>query len=252
MVTCERCHRKFQSQSALLQHFKVKHPNVTNLKHLEERVASEREYELLKPKLYAPGPSKVKLAAFALIVIIAIGVIGYVAFAPKGSSTQIGSSTKIETGSVAPDFTLEATNGQTFRLSDYRGKQNVLLFFSEGLSCQPCLVQMQDLDALYPQFKSLNTFPVSITGDSLQLLSQWAMSSGPKTGLVLSDQGLQVSKMYGMLGADVSMMPGTAPGHSFVLVNTAGKIVWRHDYGPYNMSVPNDEILVAVKQALGQ
>ena len=46
------------------------------------------------------------------------------------------------------------------------------------------------------------------------------------------------------------MMPGTAPGHSFILVDRAGMIVWRHDYGPYNMNVPNDEIVAACRQAL--
>jgi peroxiredoxin len=110
---------------------------------------------------------------------------------------------------------------------------------------------MQGLDALNSEFKSLNIVVFSITADPLQTLADWTQSSGPKYGIVLSDQGLQVSKMYGMLGSDVSMMPGSAPGHSFVLVNENGIIVWRHDYGPYNMNVPNDEIMAAVKRALG-
>ena len=32
-------------------------------------------------------------------------------------------------GSIAPDFKLMATNGQEIALSDFRGKQNVILFF---------------------------------------------------------------------------------------------------------------------------
>jgi hypothetical protein len=54
-----------------------------------------------------------------------------------------------------------------------------------------------------------------------------------------------------MLGADVSMMPGTAPGHTFLLVNKAGIIVWRGDYGPYNMYVPNNDIIAQVRKSLG-
>jgi peroxiredoxin len=32
-------------------------------------------------------------------------------------------------GSIAPDFKLKATNGQTIALSDFRGKNNVVMFF---------------------------------------------------------------------------------------------------------------------------
>jgi peroxiredoxin Q/BCP len=32
-------------------------------------------------------------------------------------------------GSIAPDFKLNASNGQQIALSDFRGKSNVILFF---------------------------------------------------------------------------------------------------------------------------
>lgn len=247
MVTCERCYRKFSSYAALLQHYKGKHSNVTNLSELESQVAAEKQNQALyQSSVRTHGPSRVKLIAFALIVIIAIGVIGYVAFTPKEQSTK-----KLGVGSIAPDFSLPDTSGGTFKLSDYRGKSNVLLFFNEGLACQPCLAQMRDLDQIDAQLTGMNVLLVSVTGDQLQLLADWTKSSGPKYGKVLSDQGLAVSKMYDMLGADVSMMPGTAPGHTFLLVNKTGMIVWRQDYGPYNMYVPNDQIIAAVKKNLG-
>jgi len=217
---------------------------------LEGQVVSEKEaHSLYEASVRSHGPSRIKLLAFVLLVIIAISVTSYVAFTPKPSIQAGGNS--IGAGVIASDFLLPATSGGTFRLSDYRGKSNVLLFFNEGLGCQPCLTQMQGLDALNANFKNLNIVAISITADPPQVLSQWVQSSGPRYGMVLSDQGLQVSRMYDMLGPNVSMMPGAAPGHSFVLVNKDGVIVWRHDYGPYNMSVSNDEIMAAVKQALG-
>lgn len=247
MVSCERCHRKFSTYEALLQHYRGKHSNVTDLSNIESQVVSEKETKsLYQANMRGRGPSRVKLIAFVLIVIVAFSVVGYVAFAPKEQTSK-----KLGVGSVAPDFTLPDTAGGTFRLSNYRGKSNVLLFFNEGLSCQPCLSQMTDLDQLNGQLSNLNVVVVSITGDQLQLLSDWTRSSGPRYGLVVSDQGLQVSRMYDMLGADVSMMPGTAPGHTFVLVSKAGIIVWRADYGPYNMNVPNDEIIAQVRKTLG-
>jgi peroxiredoxin Q/BCP len=39
------------------------------------------------------------------------------------------SARALEVGDKAPDFLLHSTVGETVRLSDYQGKQNVLLFF---------------------------------------------------------------------------------------------------------------------------
>lgn len=248
MARCDRCHHKFATYAALAQHYRAMHANATLPAHLESMVDEERErkagYEAIA-RLH--GPSRLKLTAFLLIVVIAVGVIGYVAFAPK-----LVTEKKVIVGAAAPDFSLPTINGGTFKLSDYLGRSNVLLFFHEGLACAPCLTQMQGLDGLDSQFVSMKVVVVSITGDSVSLMSQWVKTSGMSGHqVVLSDQSLQVSRSYEMLGADVSMMPGTAPGHSFVLVNTSGVIVWRADYGPYNMSVPNNQIIAACRQALG-
>jgi peroxiredoxin len=35
----------------------------------------------------------------------------------------------LKVGDMAPDFTLPATNNTTFKLSDYRGKKNVVVAF---------------------------------------------------------------------------------------------------------------------------
>lgn len=36
---------------------------------------------------------------------------------------------EIEVGSVAPDFTLESSDGTVVRLSDYRDRKHVVLYF---------------------------------------------------------------------------------------------------------------------------
>lgn len=246
MVVCERCHRKFASYAALSQHYSSKHPNASKPPELEKEIAAEKELESYRATLHTGGASRAKIAIFVLILIIAAGVIGYVALTPREENVK-----GVRVGIAAPDFSLPDINGETFTLSFYRGKSHVLLFFSEGLACSPCLQQIRDLDQLNQQFADLNVVLASITGDPVNLLADWARSSGPRYGKVLSDQSLAVSKMYDMLGADVSMMPGTAPGHTFILVDKSGIVEWRADYGPSNMYVPNDQIIAAVRRALG-
>ena len=246
MVVCERCHRKFGTYYALLQHYNNQHPNASKPPELDREIAAEKELERYRATLHSRGSSRAKLAVFVIILILAVGVIGYVALTPRAQT-----ATGVRAGSMAPDFSLPDISGQTFTLSTYRSKSNVLLFFNEGLSCSPCLKQMSDLDQVNRQFADLNIVVVSITGDPPNLLVEWAGSSGPRYGKVLSDQSLAVSKLYDMLGPDVSMMPGTAPGHTFILVDKSGVIKWRQDYGPVNMYVANDEIIAAVRKALG-
>lgn len=41
---------------------------------------------------------------------------------------------KIDMGITAPDFELTDTNNARVRLSDYRGKQNVVLVFNRGFA----------------------------------------------------------------------------------------------------------------------
>lgn len=153
-------------------------------------------------------------------------------------------------GRTAPDFTLMATSGSSFTLSQERGKTNVLLFFNEGLSCSPCLNQMIQLDHDASEFQSISVQIVQITGDSLSDMTTWAQQNSISNTIILADPTLGVCNAYETTGSAVSMMPGTAPGHTFILVNETGKVVWRDDYGPSVMSVPDSEILANVQSAL--
>jgi len=245
MVNCDRCHRKFASYAALSQHYDRKHPAARKPTYLDNMANAEREAEF-KPRArpYKSGGSAIKLTVFALILIIAVGVIAYAALNPPTQQT----AKAIDVGSVAPDFRLTDTTGSTFTLSEYKGSSNVLLFFNEGLACSPCLQQMQSMDQLNQQFSGLNVVVASITADDPSSLSNWARASGPTYGRVMTDQSLQVARAYDMLGYS---MHGTAPGHSFVLVNTSGIVAWREDYYPPSMWAEPSQILTGVTKALG-
>ena len=41
-------------------------------------------------------------------------------------------SNRVQIDTIAPDFTLDDFQGQTVRLSDYRGKKHIVLIFNRG------------------------------------------------------------------------------------------------------------------------
>ncbi len=178
-----------------------------------------------------------------------VAVVGYLLVQPPGES---GAPTGW-VGKTAPGFSLAIANQPgTFTLSSARGHRDVLLFFNEGLSCSPCLTQMEELDANDADFTSLNVEVVQITGDSQSDMATWASNDHVTNTIVCADPTLQVSNLYDTTGAAVSMMPGSAPGHTFILVNESGTVIWRADYGPSDMSVPLSEILQNVRSAQTQ
>jgi len=60
------------------------------------------------------------------VLLIALGVAAYGAFLPQQPASQTGT---LKIGDPAPDFSLPDHNGQTVKLSEFRGKQNVVLAF---------------------------------------------------------------------------------------------------------------------------
>lgn len=245
MVNCDRCHRRFSSYAGLEQHYKTRHSHAQLQEGFQSHLREERRLESgLKPTTFTHKTSRTRLAALLLVLIAAAAVIGVVAMRAPDLTAKT-----VRAGSVAPDFSLYDTAGGRFTLSDYKGKSNVMLFFNEGLACSPCLQQMQALDQLNPQLTDMNITVASVTTDSMSQLSSWAQASGPKDSKVLSDQSLAVSQSYDMLGN--SMHAGQVPGHTFMLINKSGMVVWRHDYYPPSMYVPNDQLLSDIKQAMG-
>jgi peroxiredoxin Q/BCP len=146
--------------------------------------------------------------------------------------------------STAPGFTLTSATGQQVSLSDFRGK-NILLYFQEGLMCEPCWTQIKDLERNETALKTAGIDAVvSITTDPANLLHHKVGDEKLSTP-VLSDPTMQVSRAYN--ANRYGMMGDMRDGHSFVLVGPNGTIEWRADYGgapDYTMFLPTQQMLV--------
>jgi len=72
------------------------------------------------------------IASVGSIVLLAT-VAGAQSLGPKdGSGLPPTDTARVAVGTAAPDFSLAAFNGSTVTLSDFRGKQNVILVFYRG------------------------------------------------------------------------------------------------------------------------
>ena len=109
--------------------------------------------------------------------------------------------------------------------------------------------QIVDLDDDWDRFAAMDLELVSIMVDPLRDLEAEAQARGIKS-LVATDEDMAVSNMYRALEA--SMHPGMKPGHTFVLVDKAGQMVWRWDWPGHGtpMYVDVDEVYDAVSARL--
>ncbi len=195
------------------------------------------------------------------IVLGTVGLlIGIVAFSSGQSKTanSTGSSTasRAVVGDRAPDFTLPATDGRTISLADYRSKQHVLLYFHEGLTCQPCVDQVAELQKIQPQLEGLEVAILSVALDNVNDQKQALDRAGATSIPSLSYENAGTEVAYDLTRFSMGM--GRRAGHTFILVDTAGVIQWRKEYWPGNghavkggtMFVSAEEILTNVQAIL--
>jgi peroxiredoxin len=202
----------------------------------------------------------IRIVAAVVVAVAVLAVVFAVANSGGGSSSSSSGageagSYKFEVGQPgpgdqAPPIKLPSTTGGTFDLGGQRG-ETVLLYFQEGLTCQPCWDQLKDLE---PQMRSLKTMGidqvVTITTDPLDQLNQKAADEGLKTP-VLSDSNLQVSNEY--TANKYGMMGESRDGHTFIVVGPKGQIEWRADYGgppDFTMFVPVPDLLADIQTGL--
>ena len=157
-------------------------------------------------------------------------------------------------GDPAPPLTLPSASGGSFDLASYRGKQQVLLYFQEGLTCQPCWDQLQSIQQDLSKFRALRIGPiVSITTDPIGQIKQKVKDEGIRIP-VLGDVGARFSgaNAWGTNKYQMQMM-GERNGHTFILVGKDGRIRWRADYGgapKYTMFVPDGTLLTDLRKGM--
>jgi peroxiredoxin len=136
---------------------------------------------------------------------------------------------KIQLGDEAPDFELASHRGGKVRLSDLRGRKNVLIAFHPFAWTPVCERQMAGYEAEQPRLTRHDAQVLSISADAVPPKAAWAKSLGGLSYDLLSDffpHGA-VAEQYGVL------RPEGFPERAVFVVDKNGTVVFarRYDLG---------------------
>ena len=127
---------------------------------------------------------------------------------------------EIKVGDTAPDFTLKDQDQKDVKLSDFRGKKNVVLAFYPLDWSSVCQGENKCLTDDFPKFQSANSELFGISCDSFFSHKAWADSLELKHRL-LSDYNREVVKKYGLYFEQLN-----CDKRATVIVDKNGKVAY--------------------------
>jgi peroxiredoxin len=146
-------------------------------------------------------------------------------------------------GQDAPDFELRSHKGGTVKLSDFRGKQNVVLAFHPLAFTPVCANQMRGYESDLGAFEQADATVLGISIDAQPAKAAWAKSLDSISYDLLSDfhpHG-EVAKQYGVFREKEGFSE-----RAIFVIDKGGKIAWSKVYAIPDLP-KNDDVLAALQ-----
>jgi len=117
----------------------------------------------------------------------------------------------LQLGETAPDFEADTTEGR-IRFHDWIGDSWTVLFSHPKDFTPVCTTELGYMAKIQPEFERRNVKIIGLSVDPTDKHEQWANDIAETQGEapnypIIGDSDFEVSKLYGMLGADVSGDP---------------------------------------------
>jgi peroxiredoxin Q/BCP len=148
------------------------------------------------------------LLTMGLMASLAVGAV--LAQGPPGAAPAV--PTVVKVGDMAPDFSLQGTDGKTHKLSDYRGKQAVVIAWFPKAFTQGCTIECKSLAENGDKIKKYDVAYFMASVDPLEDNIRFAkattvevIGTGQKVEKkeadfpMLSDPNKETAKAYGVL-----------------------------------------------------
>jgi thioredoxin-dependent peroxiredoxin len=119
----------------------------------------------------------------------------------------------LQLGDTAPDFEAETTEGSV-SFHDWIGDSWAVLFSHPKDFTPVCTTELGYMARIKPEFDRRGVKIIGLSVDPTDKHEQWARDIEETQGTapnypIIGDKNFEVSKLYGMLGADVSGDPAT-------------------------------------------
>jgi peroxiredoxin (alkyl hydroperoxide reductase subunit C) len=128
----------------------------------------------------------------------------------------------VRTGESAPEFDLEVTKAERVKLSDFRGRSNVLLVFHPFAFTPVCEDEARDLQENLQSFRDAETEIVFVSCDPSAARQAWKEDLGAEYTFA-SDfwpHG-EAAKAYGVFNEATG-----APHRGTFLIDSGGTVIW--------------------------
>jgi peroxiredoxin Q/BCP len=156
----------------------------------------------------------------------------------------------IQEGKAAPDFTLEDQDGKHVSLSDFSGKQAVLLYFYPKDDTPGCTKEACGFRDDISAFKKLGVSVLGVSADGATSHQKF-IGKYKLPFPLLSDPGRAVMKRYGAFGEKMMYGKKTVGViRSTVLIGKDGKVL-RHWARVANAEKHPAQVLEAAQELLG-
>lgn len=103
----------------------------------------------------------------------------------------------LQKNQTAPDFSSVNQDNKTINLSDYKGKQNVVLYFYPKDDTTGCTIEANQFTAQISEFAVLDTVIIGVSKDSCQSHQAFIDKYGLKMDL-LADTSGELCESYGV------------------------------------------------------
>lgn len=151
----------------------------------------------------------------------------------------------LSVGKAVPDFSLPNQHNEIIRLKDFKGKNNVLVYFYPKAATPGCTTQACGIRDQISEFHELNTVVLAISPDSPDKLRKFDDKYNLKFNL-LSDEDHAVADSYGVWGLKKFM------GREFMGIIRTSFIIGRDGklmnvFGKVNTKTHHDDVINYIK-----